>query len=115
MSFCVKLKATAALAALLTVTVFGATGMAVAPKSAATVTDAATLPGEQSWNGVGSYVFGTNDAIEYASPNVDTLPSVQATLKAGGLTLMRTWAYSNYSDADINQRSPRFRTPGCSA
>ncbi len=111
MSFCVRLKTTAAFTALLCVTVFGATSMADAPESAAKVT-AATLPGEQSWNGVGSYVFGANDAIEYASPNVDTLPSVQAMLKAGGLTLMRTWAYSSYSDADITQRIDTIQNAG---
>ena len=44
-------------------------------------------------NGVPSYIFGTNDTMDYGSPNVDTLPSVQADLKAGGLTLMRVWSY----------------------
>jgi hypothetical protein len=71
------------------------------------------LPGAQRWaNFSSSYVFGTNDAIEYSSPNVDTLPSVQADLKAGGLTLMRTWAYSNYSDADIEQRIATIQNSG---
>jgi hypothetical protein len=71
------------------------------------------LPGAQRWGKfASSYVFGTNDAIEYASPNVDTLPSVQADLKSGGLTLMRTWAYSDYTDADIEQRIATIQNAG---
>jgi hypothetical protein len=53
------------------------------------------LPGETTWSsGALSYEFGTNDTIDYGSPNVDTLPSVQAALSLGGLTLDRIWAYS---------------------
>ncbi len=71
------------------------------------------LPGAKVWDRlVSSDIFGTNDAIEYSSPNVDTLPSVQADLKAGGLTLMRTWAYANYSDADIQQRIATIQNSG---
>ena len=71
------------------------------------------LPGAKVWDRlVSSDIFGTNDAIEYSSPNVDTLPSVQADLKAGGLTLMRTWAYANYSDADIQQRIATIHNAG---
>jgi hypothetical protein len=63
------------------------------------------LPGARRWDKLtSSYVFGTNDSIEYAAPNVDTLPSVQSSLREGGLTLMRTWAYADYSDAAIRQR-----------
>ncbi len=37
------------------------------------------LPGEAMWQGTTpSFIFGTNDGIEYGSPNVDTLPKVQA-------------------------------------
>jgi hypothetical protein len=71
------------------------------------------LPGAKIWDRlVSSDIFGTNDAIEYSSPNVDTLPSVQADLKAGGLTLMRTWAYADYSDADIEQRIATIQNSG---
>ena len=71
------------------------------------------LPGAKVWDRlVSSDIFGTNDAIEYSSPNVDTLPSVQADLKAGGLTLMRTWAYADYSDADIQQRIATIQNSG---
>jgi hypothetical protein len=71
------------------------------------------LPGAQHWDkGTSSYIFGTNDGIDYASPNVETLPSVQAALKAGGLTLMRTWAYADYTDADIEQRVATIRNSG---
>ena len=71
------------------------------------------LPGETIWSsGASSYVFGTNDSIEYGSPNVDTLPSVQADLKAGGLTLMRTWAYEVDTDAEIKQRVVTIENAG---
>jgi hypothetical protein len=88
----------------------GQTGSATSPGSGSGAGGAARgtarlLPGAQRWDKLtSSYVFGTNDSIEYSSPNVDTLPSVQAYLRQGGLTLMRTWAYSNYSDASIQQR-----------
>ncbi len=92
------------------------TGAATSPRASAAggqVDGAAELPGAQHWDkGTSSYVFGTNDSIEYSSPNVDTLPSVQAALKAGGLTLMRTWAYADYSDADIEQRVATIQNSG---
>ncbi len=63
------------------------------------------LPGEKTWSsGAPSYEFGTNDTIDYSSPNVDTLPSVQADIKAGGLTLMRVWSYGGDSDAYITSK-----------
>ena len=61
---------------------------------------------------VPSDIYGTNDSIEYASPNVDDLPSVQAALKSGGLTLMRTWAYDTDSDASIMQRIATINNSG---
>ena len=71
------------------------------------------LPGETIWSsGASSYIFGTNDSIEYGSPNVDTLPSVQADLKAGGMTLMRTWAYKVDTDAEIKQRVANIENAG---
>jgi hypothetical protein len=76
-------------------------------------TPAPQLPGATTWkNGASSYLFGTNDSINYSTPNVDTLPSVQAYLKQGGLTLMRTWAYDNYSDASIRQRITTIENSG---
>ena len=54
------------------------------------------LPGEKTWSsGAPSYEFGTNDTIDYNSPNVDTLPSVQSYEKQAGLTLNRVWAYDS--------------------
>jgi hypothetical protein len=54
------------------------------------------LPGETTWSsGAPSYEFGTNDTIDYNSPNVDTLPSVQSYEKQAGLTLNRVWAYNS--------------------
>jgi hypothetical protein len=71
------------------------------------------LPGAQTWdNGASSYIFGTNDSINYSSPNVDTLPSVQSYLKQGGLTLMRTWAYDTDSDPSIQQRIATIENAG---
>ena len=71
------------------------------------------LPGAQLWDRfVSSDIFGTNDAIEYSAPNVDTLPSVQSWLQQGGLTLMRTWAYANYTDAAIRQRIATIQNAG---
>ena len=62
------------------------------------------LPGETTWSsGAPSYEFGTNDTIDYNSPNVDTLPSVQSYEKQAGLTLNRVWAY----DSDSNLRTSR--------
>ena len=54
------------------------------------------LPGETTLSsGAPSYEFGTNDTIDYNSPNVDTLPSVQSYEKQAGLTLNRVWAYNS--------------------
>lgn len=72
-----------------------------------------SLPGAQTWsNGASSYDFGTNDTIDYGTPNVDTLPSVQAELKAGGLTLMRVWGYDDMSDATIQQKLAATQNAG---
>ncbi len=50
------------------------------------------LPGESVLpNGAPSYEFGTQSTIDYGSPNVDNLPSVQASLAASNLTLLREW------------------------
>jgi len=65
------------------------------------------LPGETTWSsGAPSYIFGTNDGIDYAEPAFSSLPSVQADVKAGGLTLDRMWAYddSGGTDAAIMQK-----------
>ena len=63
------------------------------------------LPGETTWSsGAPSFDFGTNDTINYGTPNVDTLSSVQADLKGGGLTILRVWAYGSDSDATILQK-----------
>jgi hypothetical protein len=63
------------------------------------------LPGESTFSsGAPVFDFGTNDTINFGTPNVDTLSSVQTDLKGGGLSLMRVWAYSSDSDATIKQK-----------
>jgi hypothetical protein len=57
-------------------------------------------------------VFGTNDTIDYGSASVNWLPSVQADLKQGGLTLMRVWGYDNMTDATIEQRMDATQNSG---
>ncbi len=50
------------------------------------------LPGETTLsNGTPSFDLGSQSSIDYGSPNVDSVSSVQANLAAGGLTLMREW------------------------
>jgi hypothetical protein len=88
-------------------------GALVSFMPAAGAAPATLLPGETLWGGTTpSYLFGTNDSIEYGSPNVDTLPSVQADLKSAGLTLMRTWAYDDDTDAEIDQRIATIQNAG---
>jgi hypothetical protein len=78
---------------------------AQAPQGAGSSASARLLPGEKTWSsGAPSYEFGTNDTIDYGSPNVDTLPSVQSDLKKGGLTLDRVWSYGGDSDAYITSK-----------
>jgi hypothetical protein len=73
----------------------------------------AQLPGATTWdNGVSSYVFGTNDTIDYGSASVNELPSVQADLKQAGLTLMRVWGYDDMTDATIEQRMNATQNAG---
>jgi hypothetical protein len=71
--------------------------------SVAGAATAPLLPGEPIWTStygsVGSYVAGTNDTIDYGSPNVDTLSSVQSAIKTAGLTIMRVWTYNGDSTA----------------
>jgi hypothetical protein len=88
-------------AGLATATVIVARGSTPGPVPPSTTgggdrASAQLLPGETTWgNGTPSYIFGTNDTLNYGSPNVDTLPSVQSYLKQGGLTLDRIWAYDD--------------------
>jgi hypothetical protein len=82
------------------------------PRATGAVLTASTTPsgthflrGERAFdNGVPSYIFGTNDTIDYNSPNVDTLPSVQSRIKAGGLTFMRLWSYDVDTKAAVVQK-----------
>jgi len=76
------------------------------------VTTSPGLPGAQSWGGAWSYVFGTNDTIEYAWPNVDSLTSVQQDLHQGGLTLMREWFFDDMSDDEITTRAQTVAAAG---
>jgi hypothetical protein len=59
------------------------------------------LPGETTWSGgAPSYDFGFNNGIEYAKPGFAELPSVQAQVKAAGLTIDRIWA--PYESTGVN-------------
>lgn len=74
---------------------------------------ATTLPGQRTLaGGVSSYLFGTNDTIEYGKPNVDNLPSVRQYLKDGGLTLMRSWFYKGMSDDELETRARTVQDSG---
>jgi len=53
---------------------------------------------------VSSYIFGTNDSVNYGSPNVENAASVQSYVKQGRLTLLRELFQSNMTDADIQAR-----------
>jgi hypothetical protein len=81
------------------ITAATATGAArtVAATKAATTLTAPLLPGEPTFaSGAPAYDFGFNNGIEYSSPAFSTSPSVQAQVKAAGLTIDRVWApYEN--------------------
>ncbi len=71
------------------------------------------LPGAQTWHdGASSYIFGTNDTIDYAEPAFSSLPSVQSEVKQGGLTLDRIWGYDDDSDATIEQKVAAAQNAG---
>jgi hypothetical protein len=54
------------------------------------------LPGEPTTaNGTPAYVYGFNNGPEWAEPAFSQLSSVQAQVKAGGLTIDRIWAADN--------------------
>jgi hypothetical protein len=56
-------------------------------------TSSPLLPGEPRWSsGAPSFDFGFNNGVEYSSPGFAELPSVQARVKAAGLTIDRVWA-----------------------
>src|SRR5437588_8407857 len=63
-----------------------------------------TLPGQQRWKqGVSSFLFGTNDAYEWSSQNIQTQPAIQTDLRRAGFTLMRSFFPDHASDAVIEQ------------
>ena len=63
-----------------------------------------TLPGQQVWKqGVSSFLFGTNDAYEWSSQNIQTQSAIQTDLRQAGFTLMRSFFPDNASDAGIEQ------------
>ena len=76
------------------------------PGSGGAAPTASLLPGEELWgpNKVSSYIFGSNDSVNYSSPNVETDASVQNYIKQGHLTLLRELFQNNMSDADIKAR-----------
>jgi hypothetical protein len=65
------------------------------------------LPGQQRWkNGVSSFLFGTNNTQEWSTDNIETDPHkiIQPSLKAAGLTLMRSFFF-HHSLADNHRTS----------
>ncbi len=63
------------------------------------------LPGQQLWNqGVSSLLFGTNDAYEWSSHNIQMEPAIQTDLRRAGFTLLRSFFPDDASDAVIEQR-----------
>jgi len=63
------------------------------------------LPGQQLWNqGVSSLLFGTNDAYEWSSQNIQMEPAIQTDLRRAGFTLLRSFFPDDASDAVIEQR-----------
>ena len=68
-------------------------------RSATTSSTAPLLPGETLWNGVPSYLFGNNEPYAWVGNNLDTTPSIQATLKSQHLPLVRVW-FEQYSETD---------------
>jgi len=65
------------------------------------------LPGQQIWkNGVSSFLFGTNNTQAWSDDNIETDPYniIQPSLKAAGLTLMRSFFF-HHSLADNHRTS----------
>ncbi len=72
------------------------------------------MPGQELWgpNKVSSYLFGTNDSINYGSPNVENESSVQNFVKEGRLTILRTVFNATMSDSDIQTRLATLTATG---
>lgn len=67
------------------------------------------LPGDPTFSTPGdaavpSFAFGINDTIDYGTPNVDTLPSVQADMKAAGVPIMRIWSFNGDTKAYVDSK-----------
>src|SRR6266571_1596444 len=72
-----------------------------------------TLPGQQRWKqGVSSFLFGTNDAYEWSSQNIQTQPAIQQALRRAGFTLIRSFFPDNASDSTIEQRLQAIENSG---
>ncbi len=70
--------------------------------SASSPSPAPLLPGEARWNGSPSYLFGTNDAYDWAgSAGFDSQPGIQAQVKAAHIPLIRAWfpQYPNFGSS----------------
>ena len=80
------------------------------------------LPGEQIWNGVSSFIFGTNNTYNWSADNLETNSTTQQLLKAAKIPLIRTWffspdnPYSSYgnlgTDAETDRRLQVDQTIG---
>jgi hypothetical protein len=71
------------------------------------------LPGQEIWkDGVSSYLFGGNDNIEYAQKNFQTMPNIQAAVKASGMGLIRSFFPDTSTDAEIEQRIKAIENSG---
>ena len=73
-----------------------------ASQGTSTPTKNPVLPGQQLWkNGVSSYLFGTNDSVDYSNDNFVTDPRhiIQSSLKSAHFQIMREFIF-HYSIID---------------
>lgn len=76
--------------------------------------DIALLPGQQIWkNSISSYLFGTNDKTEITSNNFETSSAIQALVRTGGFTLIRSFQPENVNDATLDVRYNAAQNAGC--
>lgn len=61
------------------------------------------LPGAQLFNGVSSYVFGSNMSQDWATHTVRNTPAMQALIKSAGISLMRCMIVQNSDVSVIDQ------------
>ncbi len=79
----------------------------------------ASLPGQQIWKqNTSSYLFGTNDTIEWSQHNLQTEPVLQTALRTAGISLVRSFFFKQSpegvptSDAQIEARYNAIKNSG---